>query len=179
MVFDIFTLVEAIWIILPAFAANGLVPILKGRHAIDGGRSFLDRPLFGPGKTWEGLLFGTMIGGAIAFIQQLAHPYLPWNISPVALNIIPMTIMLGLFLGFGAMFGDLIGSFLKRRFGLGRGRPAPLLDQEDFLLGALLFASFVITLEISWVILLVVITPIVHWIASIIGYVLRIKREPW
>jgi len=28
MVFDIYTLVEAIWIVLPAFAANGLTPLV-------------------------------------------------------------------------------------------------------------------------------------------------------
>lgn len=179
MVFDIYTLVEAVWLILPAYAANGLVPVFKGKHPIDAGRIFFGNPLFGAGKTWEGLIIGTIIGGIIGLIEMLAFPYLPWEVSPVALNIVPMSVALGFLLGFGAMFGDLIGSFVKRRFGLQRGKPAPLLDQEDFLLGSLLFAGFLVVIEIDWIILLVVITPAIHWAASIIGYLLKVKKEPY
>jgi CDP-2,3-bis-(O-geranylgeranyl)-sn-glycerol synthase len=182
MVFDIYTLVEAIWLILPAYAANGLTPILglkKGLHHIDGGRKFQGEPLFGEGKTWEGLIFGTFVGGLIGLVEMLAYPYLPFSISPVPLNIVPMSIILGLFLGFGAMFGDLAGSFIKRRLKIPRGRPAPVLDQEDFIAGALAFSLLLIPLEIDWVILLAVITFIIHIAANMIGYMLRIKKQPW
>jgi CDP-2,3-bis-(O-geranylgeranyl)-sn-glycerol synthase len=182
MVFDIYTLVEAIWLVLPAYAANGLTPILglkKGLHPIDGGRKLGSQPLFGPGKTWEGLVFGTLVGGLIGLIEMLAYPYLPFGISPVPLNIVPMSVVLGLLLGFGAMFGDLGGSFIKRRLKIPRGRPAPILDQEDFLAGALAFSLILVPLEASWVILLVFVTFVVHIVANMIGYVLKIKKQPW
>ncbi|MCK4497072.1 MAG: CDP-archaeol synthase, partial [Candidatus Aenigmarchaeota archaeon] len=63
--------------------------------------------------------------------------------------------------------------------GLPRGAIAPLLDQEDFLLGALLFASFMVIIKIDWVLLLVIITPIIHLIANVIGFKIRVKKEPW
>jgi len=184
MVFDIFTLVEALWFIIPAYAANGLVPIfvkLRSKtYPIDAGKNFFDRkPLFGSGKTWEGLIIGSIIGGIIGLIEQAAYPYLPWNISPIPLNIVQMSFSLGLLLGFGAMVGDLIGAFLKRRFGLKRGHSAPLLDQIDFVIFAFVFASFITVVKVEWFILLLVLTPVIHWFACLIGYLLRIKKEPW
>ncbi|HJW97292.1 MAG TPA: CDP-2,3-bis-(O-geranylgeranyl)-sn-glycerol synthase [archaeon] len=182
MVFDIYTLVEAIWLILPAYAANGLTPIIglrKGLHPIDGGRRLKGEPLFGPGKTWEGLVFGTLVGGLIGLIEMLVYPYLPFSVSPVPLDIIPMSILLGLLLGFGAMFGDLGGSFIKRRLKIQRGKPAPILDQEDFLVGALLFSLLLVSLKWDWVILLAVITPVIHIVANGIGYLIKVKKQPW
>jgi len=180
--FTIYVLVEAIWLILPAYASNGLTPLIglkKGNHPIDGGRKFRGQPLFGEGKTWEGLIFGTFLGGLIGLVEMLAYPYLPFSLSPEPLNIIPMTPILGLLLGFGALAGDIAGSFIKRRLRISRGKHAPLLDQEDFLIGALLLSLLLVSLEIEWVILLAVITPVLHITANAIGYLLKIKKQPW
>lgn len=182
MVFDIFTLVEAVWLILPAYAANGLVPLIakaRENHPIDGGQKLLGRPLLGSGKTWEGLILGSLIGGLIGFVEWYFYPFLPWHISQIPLYIAPMSAYLGFFLGFGAMVGDMAGSFLKRRFKMIRGEPAPLLDQEDFVLGALFFGALVTPVLQNWVILLIVITPLFHWTANLIGYLLKVKEEPW
>jgi len=178
-IFNIYVLVECIWLILPAYAANGLAPLVRGRRAIDSGRKLAGRRVFGDGKTWEGLVFGIVIAVLIALIEMIAYPYLPWGISDVPLVIVPMSALLGFLLGSGAMVGDLVGSFIKRRFGLKRGAPAPLLDQEDFLVGSLLFASLLITVKIEWWILLLVITPVLHWTACIIGYIFKVKRTPY
>jgi len=186
MVFDIFTLVEGLWIVLPAYAANGLVPLIKYKknlHPVDFNKQFLGKPLFGKGKSWEGLFLGVMVAVIIALIQQMAFPFLPWFLSEeihgVVLNIVPMSALLGLFLGLGAMFGDLLGSFIKRRLGMRRGRAFPILDQDDFVVGAFVFASFLVAIELSWVALYVTITPIFHFIASFIGHKLGVKREPY
>lgn len=179
MVFTVYTLVEAIFLILPAYAANGFVPILGGRRPIDFGRKFRGRPLFGPGKTWEGFASGVAIAVVISLVEMLALPYLPFSASPVPLTIVAMTPLLGFLLGLGAMLGDLAGSFIKRRLGIPRGGSAPLLDQEDFLVGGLLLASVAVIVKWEWVVLLLILTPIFHWIASYTGYLLRIKREPW
>jgi len=178
-IFNIFILVEAVWLILPAYAANGLVPLFKGSQPVDGGRQLGRRPLFGPGKTWEGLLAGIGIGAIIGLIQFVAFPYIPWNISEVPLTIVPMSALLGILLGLGAMLGDLGGSFIKRRAGLKRGALAPLLDQDDFLVGALVFASILVFVKFEWWVLLLVITPILHWIACLVGYVFKVKKTPY
>jgi CDP-2,3-bis-(O-geranylgeranyl)-sn-glycerol synthase len=179
MVFDIYTLVEVVFLILPAYAANGLAPVFRGKHPIDGGRTFRGRPLFGSGKSWEGLIGGAVVGGIIGLVEQLASPYLPFSASPVALVIVPMSLWLGLLLGFGAMAGDLCGAFIKRRCGIERGRPAPLLDQEDFIIGSLAFASLLVAIKSDWFVLLFFMTPFIHLFANGVGYLLKVKREPW
>ena len=178
-IFNVFVLVEAVWLILPAFAANGLVPLFKGSHPVDGGRKLVKNRIFGPGKTWEGLFAGIGIGAIIGLIQSIANPYLPWGISAVPLNIVPMSALLGLFLGIGAMLGDLGGSFLKRRFSMKRGALAPLLDQEDFLIGAMLFVSMLAAIKLEWLFLLLVITPVVHWVSCLVGYLFKVKKTPY
>lgn len=182
MVFTIYNLVEAIWLILPAFAANGLTPLVgmrKGLHPIDGGRKLSGKRILGNGKSWEGLIFGTLIGIAIAMVEVAANPYLPWGLSEVPLTIVAMGPLLGLALGLGAMLGDVGGSFVKRRLGRERGSPVPLLDQLDFLMGALLAASLVVTVKLEWILLLVVLTPVVHLAANVIGFRLGVKKTPW
>lgn len=180
-IFNVFIFVEALWLIIPAYAANGLVPVLKGKHPIDFGRKLGDgHPVFGPGKTWEGLIFGCIIGAVLGTVEMLAYPYLPWSLaSPVALTITPMGPALGFLLGLGAMLGDLAGSFIKRRFGMPRGSPAPLLDQEDFLAGSLLFSLILVPIKVHWVIMLIVITPIFHWVANGVAYLMKVKKEPY
>lgn len=179
-IFNIYILVEAIWLILPAYAANGLVPLFRGRRRLDFGRNFTDgRPLLGKTKTIEGLFWGTVIGIIIATVEMLAFPYLPWELSEITLTIVPMAPLLGFLLGFGAIIGDTVASFFKRRFNLKSGQSAPLLDQLDFLFGAFLFASLIVTLKIEWMILMVVLTPIIHLMACVIGYMLKVKKQPW
>lgn len=177
--FTLYVLVEAVWLILPAYAANGLAPLARGRRYIDGGRKLQGRPVFGAGKTWEGLLFGSFMGAVIGAVQQFASPYLPWSASPVALHTVPMSALLGLLLGAGAMLGDLCGAFVKRRLNMPRGQSAPILDQLDFIVGALILSSALITIKWEWAVLLVVMTPFLHLVANVIAYLIRLKKEPW
>ncbi|MFH1364069.1 MAG: CDP-2,3-bis-(O-geranylgeranyl)-sn-glycerol synthase [Candidatus Aenigmatarchaeota archaeon] len=179
MVFDIYTFVEALWIVIPAYAANGLIPLFRGKHPVDFGRRFRGKPLFGPGKTWEGLVAGSIIGMIIAFVQLSAFPYIPWGLSEVPLTIVPMSLQLGFLLGFGTVIGDMCGSFIKRRLGLKRGQSAPVLDQDDFIVGAFVFASLLVVIKWEWVVMMLIFTFIFHVIASRIGYWIHVKREPY
>lgn len=179
MVFDVYTLVEGLWLLLPAYAANGLALIPQGRRPIDRGRSWHGKRLFGDGKTVEGFLFGMLVAVIVSAVQIAEFPFLPWELSPVKLTIVPMSLFLGFLLGLGAMTGDLVGSFLKRRLGMERGRPFPVLDQEGFLLVAFLFAAFVVPVKIEWILLYVILTPVFHFLANLIGFRAGLKRQPW
>ena len=180
MVFTLWNLIESIWIIIPAFAANGFAPLSRGKRPIDGNKKFFDgRPIFGKGKTWEGLILSLFVATLIGIVQQYAFPYLPFDQSPILLDIVPMNAYMGFILGLGAMVGDLAGSFIKRRINLPRGSPAPILDQDDFVLGALGFAALIIAVKLQWVLLLVVITPMIHLIANYIAFKIRVKNTKW
>lgn len=176
---DIYTFVEAVWLLWPAYGANGLCMLARGKRPIDGGRTFRGKPVFGSGKTWEGLILGVIVAIAVASFQMFMFPFLPWNLSPVPLDIVAMFPLLGLVIGLGAMVGDLSGSFIKRRIGLERGKPFPLLDQLDFIIGMFVFLSFVISLKFEWVVILLVLTPVLHLVANGIAYLLKIKKVPY
>ena len=176
---DIYTFVEAIWIMFPAYGANGLCMLARGKRPIDRGRKFGKIPILGPGKTWEGLILGVIVGILIAGFQMFMFPFIPWDISPVSLDILPMSPFMGFVIGLGAMVGDLGGSFAKRRLGVPRGKSAPLLDQLDFITGMFIFLSFVVMIKWEWIIILFVLTPVLHLIGNRIAYILKIKKVPY
>jgi len=172
----IFDFIAAIWILLPAYAANIFPPLANGKIPIDGGRRVNKWRILGDGKTWEGFLFGMFVGVLVG----LAEAYLSGPIS-TAYNIpLPrITILTAFLIPLGALLGDMAGSFIKRRFRMDRGGDAPFLDQLDFLMGALFLSHWFIEMNSMTVIIMFIITPILHRISNIIGYWLKLKREPW
>ncbi len=166
--------IGALWLILPAYFANSSATLAKGKVRMDFSKKFLDgQPLFGAGKTFEGFLFGvfagTLIGLAQQFLQQTYGIGFSFSVSVFSASV----------MSFGALVGDLAGSFIKRRMKLKRGEPALLLDQLDFVVGAVFFTSLFYPLGLDTVMLLMIITPLVHLAANIIGYKMKLKREPW
>jgi len=115
------------------------------------------------------IIFAVLSGLIIGTIQ--------WWINP---SFLPrMTPLIGLLLGFGAVLGDMIGSFIKRRMGKNRGTNLFLLDSLDFVIISLLFLNFFFELTTWNVIILLISTPILHRVFNIAGYKLKFKKEPW
>jgi CDP-2,3-bis-(O-geranylgeranyl)-sn-glycerol synthase len=175
-----------LYYIFPAYVANATPVLGKGGTSIDKGRLWRDgKPIFGPGKSTRGFIVGFLMGTFTGIIQYLVNPslydYLMQFVAypPGVLYFFGITPLLGALMGLGTVTGDLCGAFLKRRIGLVRGAPAPLLDQLDFILGALLFTSFLYPLHPLHIIMLILITPLIHFVANIGGYLLKAKKEPW
>lgn len=179
--------VYAIYFMLPAYLANVSALIFGGGTPIDGKRNFWDgRRLFGNGKTWNGLILGILVGMGIGILQGVLsiHVIQGFNVySPLQnyyYNLLPDNMLqgavLGLCLGAGALIGDIAGSFIKRRLKIERGRPAPLLDQLDFVIGALIFASLVVVIPLNLIILIIVLSIFLHLGANIIAYLLGMKK---
>jgi len=153
-----------IYFMLPAYLANVSALAFGGGSPVDFNRNFIDgRRILGNGVTWRGTITGTAIGTAIGFIQGFISG--DWGRG----------ILLGLCLGGGALIGDACGSFIKRRMKIERGRPAPILDQLDFVLGAIVFASLVVVIPLDIIIFIIVITIILHLSTNIVAYLLGIK----
>ena len=159
-----------IWMI-PAYFAN-MAPVFMSKfniaglkRPIDGGKVAWDgNRLTGDGKTWQGVVFAVVYGGTMGGILSI------WDLS---------SILIGSVIGFGAIFGDLVGSFTKRRLKLKRGQNAGLLDSMDFIVFALLFALPFYNFELRQILLLLIINPVLHRSANVIGYVLKLKNVPW
>ncbi len=150
--------------------------VLGGKTPLDFNMKFADKkPILGKGKTWRGSIMGIAAGTLIAYIQTIIQS----NYNIDSLNLTEMTLTLGFLLSSGAIIGDIAKSFIKRRMNIERGKMLPILDQIDFVIGALIFASFATSIRIETVITLIIITPAVHRIANIIAYKLKLKKVPW
>jgi CDP-2,3-bis-(O-geranylgeranyl)-sn-glycerol synthase len=162
-------IVNAIIFILPAYCANATPVIAGGGLPIDFGRKFVDgRPIFGKNKTFRGFLVGLIVGTGVGLSESAA----------LSLSY-PLTF--GLLLSLGALFGDLGGAFLKRRLGISPGNLLPIIDQVDFIVGALVFALPLFPSGLSWELALAVliITPPIHLLTNFAAYKLGLKSNPW
>ena len=154
-----------IYFMLPAYLANAGALAFGGGKPLDSGKYFRDgRRIFGDGVTWRGTIIGTGIGIFVGLIQGIISGNILYGI------------ILGLFLGGGALIGDACGSFVKRRMNIERGRSMPFLDQLDFVIGALVFASIIVVLPFYMIILILIISIVLHLSANIIAYLLGIKK---
>lgn len=116
----------------PVLAGNLLAQSASWR--IDGQLTLWDgRPLFGATKTWRGLIASLVLSALAAMLLDLG-----WKT--------------GALVALGAMLGDLLSSFSKRRMGLASSARATGLDQiPEALIPACLLSQ---VLGYSWTILL-------------------------
>ena len=165
-------IINSFWIILPSYFANFVPVLLKGKKPLDFKKNFVDgNRVLGDGKTIEGFFGGIFAGILFGLLQIYVQQYLPIQFHHNHLTIV--------LLSFGAVFGDLFGSFVKRRFNLKQGEPAPILDQLDFLIFSLASVSLIIDISLSTVIFLILVTPIIHYISNIFAYLFKLKKVPW
>jgi len=172
----------AVWAMLPAYVPNNAAVLFGGGRPIDGGWTVGGRRMLGDGKTWRGTAAGWAVGALVAVVlNQLVEP--ASDALGVGLPGFPLAVLLALPLG--AMLGDIVASFLKRRTGRERGAPFPGLDQLDFVVGALLLALvadpgwFTDTFTAGVLVVVVVLTPVLHVVTNGVAHVLGLKDEPW
>jgi len=153
---------------LPALVANGSPVLLREGYPLDFRRNFIDgRRILGDGKTFEGFALGLFFGFYTGIVEAIVFKNM-------------FFIEIGFLSSLGALIGDIIGSFIKRRMGLKRGDKAPLLDQLDFIYGAALFLIIVgITFDIPSFIIFQVLVIFLHIVTNRIAYYLKLKPVPW
>ena len=165
--------------ILPAYVANASACVFGGGAPLDMGKNFIDgKRLIGNGVSYRGTFFGLLCGTIAAILEGII----------INLNIVGNTAFyfnifewayIGFLLSLGALFGDMFGSFIKRRIGLAQGKPAPILDQLGFVVFAILFAYPFAPISPNMIIVLLIITPIIHLSANVIAYKLGLKDVWW
>ncbi|MHA1490132.1 MAG: CDP-2,3-bis-(O-geranylgeranyl)-sn-glycerol synthase [Promethearchaeota archaeon] len=209
-------LIFSLLFIVPGYIANAGMVIVGGGKPIDGGKMWKDgRRIFGDHKTWRGLIKGPLFIGipisigifliflilwpSIMEIQVAAAEMGQYKIypdliiyeyyfigGPFPLGFLLLIVRI-ILCSYGAAVGDLIGSFLKRRFNIESGAPFWVVDQLDFVIFAIFFTSiptFVFpTLfwvpDVNILIFLIILTPSVSIIANAIAYIIGIKAVPW
>ncbi|HVP26949.1 MAG TPA: CDP-2,3-bis-(O-geranylgeranyl)-sn-glycerol synthase [Candidatus Bathyarchaeia archaeon] len=160
-------IIEAIKFMFPAYCANAVPVLAGGGVPMDFGKKFLDgKPIFGKNKTFRGFFFGLAVGTGVGLLESMIFGY---------------PLLFGLLSSLGALLGDLAGAFVKRRLGIAPGGLLPVVDQVDFVVGALLFsfpvASQMLSLELVLAVLIV--TPPIHLVTNFAAYKLGLKDNPW
>jgi CDP-2,3-bis-(O-geranylgeranyl)-sn-glycerol synthase len=169
---------ELLLLIIPAYFSNGAPVVFGGGAKIDLGKKFVDgKRLLGDSKTIRGFFSGVIAGFLVGSVIVFTIPYLSWLSAYEKLVLVFLV-------SFGAMVGDLLGSFVKRRFGLPPGSQYFLLDQLLFLVIALAFAVWYdvrLLKELNgWdVLILLVLTYFLHLILNSIAHKLNLKKVPW
>lgn len=159
-------IIEAVKFIFPAYCANAIPVIAGGGISIDFGRTLPDgRPVFGKNKTFRGFIAGLAAGTIAGLAESCLFNY-------------PITF--GFVVSLGALMGDLTGAFLKRRLSIPPGGLLPVVDQIDFIIGAILF-SLLLPMPLNWELYIaaLIITPPVHLLTNYAAYRLKLKSNPW
>lgn len=176
----------SIWLGLSAWIANATPVIGGGGRPIDGGKDFRDgRRILGDSKTIRGFIVGVFFGTLTGTVQFLAEPYLRpvlelfVTITPEMDYVFSVSIPVAFLLSIGALTGDVVGSFIKRRVNLKSGDPSPFLDQVGFIIMALIFAFPLLVPSPIFVMILILTTLGIHWLANVVGYLLGLKKNPW
>lgn len=205
-----------LWLYLPGFLANTFAMMWGkwlpktgyGPWPIDGGRRMKDgNRILGDGKTWNGLIGGSLTSGLLCVVivslmgdvptstdiesSVFAHPLTGYEGTWFDIGSVGMSaFILGSFLGFSCLIGDSTGSFIKRRRGLKRegdvSSKAPLLDTLPFAIMVFLWGQLFLqnsllsdTDLILPMVVIVVITPILHRSFNLIGYYIGWKDVPY
>ena len=185
------SLMAVLWVLTPAYIASALATLPRGRGPpMDFGAVWKKdgRRVLGPSKTWSGFFaggFGAMPFGLVEAWAILAAPP-DWKLVPTFAPSLLAAVPLVAMLTFGAMVGDALGSFLKRRIGLDSGSRAILLDQLPFVLvpialGLVFYPGvfgpvFLNAWGVFW---LLVFTLGLHTLFNWIGYRAGLKKVPW
>ena len=157
--------------VIPLYIANSSPVLAHGKIPLDFNKKIHGQPIFGKGKTILGTLAGIIAGTGVGAIIYLIFPQVG--------QIIPNYLQLAFLLALGAIMGDLVKSFFKRRFLIKSGEKWELADQLDFVFGGLVFSLFVRLPEWWLVLLLFIATFFIHKIMNWVAYKLKLKQVPW
>ena len=145
---------------------------------IDFNKKINNKPIFGTHKTIGGTILGIIFGIILFYIQTLLYDNLFFqNLSIV--NYSQQTFLLGFLLSFGAIFGDLVKSFIKRRIEINEGSKWSPFDQLDYVIGGLLLSFLVVIPSIEIILTILILSPFLTYLVNIISYSLKIKSVRW
>lgn len=167
-------------IFLPAGIAN-MTPLLankvpglnKWNTPMDFGKSWRGVRIFGDHKTWRGFVTGVFMGtvsgiiitGLLFPVGHSSHNTIMWALFGFALSA-------------GALLGDAVKSFFKRRSGVPSGKSWFPFDQLDYIVGALICTLPFGSLNLGFIISVVPVYFGGHLITTYIGYKLHFKNAP-
>ncbi len=160
-------LAAAVWLYLPALVANAMPVVLAKVPFLAPLRIAIWPTALGANKTWLGLVggiaFGTLVG--VVQVTLTPWPYDPWTWTAWSALI-----------SIGALVGDAVKSFFKRRIGIAPGNAWPVIDGIDYVVGALLFGLVLFIPSWPVAVALLVAGPVLSLLANIFSYAIGLKK---
>ena len=159
------SIINALILLLVANGSPVIIRNLLGEQrfslALDHGRHFFDdRPVFGPHKTYRGLLASVVTTTITAWLLSLP-------------------LLLGVLFSLLSMLGDLFASFCKRRMHIHSGGMALGLDQLPEALLPLLLLKSQLQLSYTDVAISLVLFVILDLLLSSLLFKLQIRKHPY
>lgn len=179
-------ILSSLYFFLPAYFTNMTPPLAKKAGVF----KFLDKPVdfnknlrgervLGPHKTWRGVVCGITVGVLVALFQSWLYRFpLIQKISFFDYQKINI-LFFGLLLSSGAVFGDLVSAFFKRRLKLAPGAKFLPFDQINYVMGAAIFLTPFFKIDILVWLILLVLTFFLHIIVNRTGYILKLHPSKW
>lgn len=166
LVISLNELFQLVYFLIPAYIANAVPVLFGGGLPLDLGKNFVNgERIFGINKTVKGFLCGFLLGSVTSLIEEFI--------------LMKELILLGVLASLGSMLGDLFGSFIKRRLKMRPGSSLLLIDQLDFIIGAIILSYPVYRFSYSMLLIIIMVTPPIHILANTIAYLLKLKRNYW
>lgn len=166
-----------LFLFLPAMVANSAPIVAHRTHVllwlnkpIDFGLFLGGRRIFGDNKTIRGYIVGVSAGVVVGLILFVMIQEKPYDSFLLAVQYSAAT-------SFGALAGDSMKSFIKRRVGIAPGALWIPFDQIDYALGAILAALFFIDISFTFFLVVIIFLGCASFISSLFGFALHIKKN--
>jgi len=166
----------ALLFFLPAGVANATpviankIPLVnKWATPVDFGLSLRGKRLLGDNKTWRGIFTATLLAGVTG-----------WLLYPLVTNDQSRGAVFGLSLlmGFGAMLGDSVESFIKRKRNVPAGHSWFPFDQIDYIIGGLVLVAPFADISAKTLGLIFVTYFTLHLASAYFAYLIGLKDRP-
>ena len=177
-----------LYFFLPVYIANispplanrfGLLKFLK--KPVDGKKKINNIRILGSHKTWRGVFVEIVNGIIIIYLQRWLYQFSFFEAHSLLNYQRENILLLGFLLSVGAVAGDLMSAFFKRRLKLKPGAKFMPFDQINYIIGAFILLSLFsdINLKIfSWIIILFL-TFFLHIVTNLAGYYLGLHTAKW
>ncbi|MFH1367401.1 MAG: CDP-archaeol synthase [Patescibacteria group bacterium] len=172
------------WYFLPIGVAN-MMPVIFSRwfnflaFPLDGGKIWRGERIIGDHKTFRGILLAVLGGTLIFVIQKYAYINSDFFYSISLINYGKESLALGFFMGLGAITGDLVKSFFKRRMKKDPGRSWFPYDQIDYTLGGMIFGLLFFVPPWPIMIFAIVLGVLLHLATNLIGQAIGLRKAAW
>jgi CDP-2,3-bis-(O-geranylgeranyl)-sn-glycerol synthase len=177
----LYLIVQVVWLGLPG-AVSRLSPPIATRlfpafyHPLDLNKKYKGNRILGYQKTFRGIITGLIFAHLTFVLQNFLLLRSPESfLVSVQPNLTSLPTFYGVYLGLGALAGDIIKSFFKRRQGIKPGAPWPPFDQVSWILGMLVMQNIFLPVNFIFVVLTIIMGVLFHYTVKFITDLIAVR----